>query len=63
MSANHVVLGTGAIGRAVAKELVKRGESILTRASSKPTFGMKPPPTREAIKETMKWSKSHSQKH
>jgi len=28
MSANHVVLGTGAIGRAVAEELVKRGESV-----------------------------------
>jgi nucleoside-diphosphate-sugar epimerase len=28
MSANHVVLGTGAIGRAVAEELIKRGESI-----------------------------------
>ena len=28
MSANHVVLGTGAIGRAVAEELVSRGESV-----------------------------------
>ena len=28
MSINHVVLGTGAIGRAVAEELVKRGESV-----------------------------------
>jgi len=28
MSARHVVLGTGAIGRAVAEELVKRGESV-----------------------------------
>ena len=28
MTINHVVLGTGAIGRAVAEELVKRGESI-----------------------------------
>lgn len=28
MSAKHVVLGTGAIGRAVAEELLKRGESI-----------------------------------
>ena len=28
MSANHVVLGTGAIGRAVAEELIKRGESV-----------------------------------
>ena len=28
MSANYVVLGTGAIGRAIAEELVKRGESI-----------------------------------
>lgn len=28
MSANHVVLGTGAIGRAIAEELVKRGESV-----------------------------------
>lgn len=28
MSINHVVLGTGAIGRAIAKELVKRGESV-----------------------------------
>ncbi|MEN9563931.1 MAG: hypothetical protein RIR73_2175 [Chloroflexota bacterium] len=28
MSANHVVLGTGAIGRAVMNELVKRGESV-----------------------------------
>ncbi len=27
MSATHVVLGTGAIGRAIAEELVKRGES------------------------------------
>lgn len=28
MSAHHVVLGTGAIGRAVMNELVKRGESV-----------------------------------
>lgn len=28
MSINHVVLGTGAIGRAVMNELVKRGESV-----------------------------------
>lgn len=28
MSFNHVVLGTGAIGRAIAYELVKRGESV-----------------------------------
>jgi nucleoside-diphosphate-sugar epimerase len=28
MTANHVVLGTGAIGRAVMNELVKRGESV-----------------------------------
>ncbi|MGE5376288.1 MAG: NAD-dependent epimerase/dehydratase family protein [Bacteroidota bacterium] len=28
MSANHVILGTGAIGRAVAEELVCRGESV-----------------------------------
>jgi nucleoside-diphosphate-sugar epimerase len=28
MSIKHVVLGTGAIGRAVAEELVKRGESV-----------------------------------
>src|SRR5512139_1339919 len=28
MSANHVVLGTGAIGRAIAEELIKRGESV-----------------------------------
>ncbi len=28
MSINHVVLGTGAIGRAVAEELVRRGESV-----------------------------------
>jgi len=28
MSANHVVLGTGAIGRSIAEELVKRGESV-----------------------------------
>jgi len=28
MSASHVVLGTGAIGRAVAEELVRRGESV-----------------------------------
>jgi nucleoside-diphosphate-sugar epimerase len=28
MTANHVVLGTGAIGRAVAEELVRRGESV-----------------------------------
>jgi nucleoside-diphosphate-sugar epimerase len=28
MSADHVVLGTGAIGRAVAEELIKRGESV-----------------------------------
>jgi nucleoside-diphosphate-sugar epimerase len=25
---NHVILGTGAIGRAVAEELIKRGESV-----------------------------------
>jgi nucleoside-diphosphate-sugar epimerase len=28
VSANHVVLGTGAIGRAVMEELVRRGESV-----------------------------------
>src|SRR4026209_210150 len=28
MAINHVVLGTGAIGRAVMEELVKRGESV-----------------------------------
>ncbi|SRR6266498_755763 len=28
MSINHVVLGTGAIGRAIMEELVKRGESV-----------------------------------
>jgi nucleoside-diphosphate-sugar epimerase len=28
MSVNHVVLGTGAIGRAVAEELVRRGDSV-----------------------------------
>ena len=28
MTFNHVVLGTGAIGRAIAEELVKRGESV-----------------------------------
>jgi nucleoside-diphosphate-sugar epimerase len=28
MSANHVVLGTGAIGRAIAEELIRRGESV-----------------------------------
>lgn len=28
MTSNHVVLGTGAIGRAVAEELVRRGESV-----------------------------------
>jgi nucleoside-diphosphate-sugar epimerase len=28
MSVNHVLLGTGAIGRAVAEELIKRGESV-----------------------------------
>src|SRR5512145_2767947 len=28
MNVNHVVLGTGAIGRAVAEELVRRGESV-----------------------------------
>src|SRR5215208_4364161 len=28
MTVNHVVLGTGAIGRATAEELVKRGESV-----------------------------------
>ena len=28
MSTTHVVLGTGAIGRAVAEELIKRGESV-----------------------------------
>lgn len=28
MSANHVVLGTGAIGRATAEELVKRGKTV-----------------------------------
>lgn len=28
MTTNHVVLGTGAIGRAVAEELIRRGESV-----------------------------------
>ena len=28
MASNHVILGTGAIGRATAEELVKRGESV-----------------------------------
>src|SRR5215467_612355 len=28
MAIHHVVLGTGAIGRAAAEELVKRGESV-----------------------------------
>lgn len=28
MSVNHVILGTGAIGRSVAEELVRRGESV-----------------------------------
>lgn len=28
MSVNHVVFGTGAIGRAVAEELIRRGESV-----------------------------------
>src|SRR5687768_7338016 len=28
MSVKHVVLGTGAIGRAVMEELIKRGESV-----------------------------------
>lgn len=28
MSVNHVILGTGAIGRAVMNELIKRGESV-----------------------------------
>src|SRR6266498_4043589 len=28
MTINHVILGTGAIGRAIAEELVKRGESV-----------------------------------
>ncbi len=28
MTINHVVLGTGAIGRAIAEELVRRGESV-----------------------------------
>src|SRR5687768_1047607 len=28
MTINHIVLGTGAIGRAVAEELVRRGESV-----------------------------------
>ncbi|MBL8078587.1 MAG: NAD(P)H-binding protein [Anaerolineales bacterium] len=28
MSINHVILGTGAIGRAIAEELIKRGESV-----------------------------------
>ncbi len=28
MSANHVVFGTGAIGRAIAEELIRRGESV-----------------------------------
>src|ERR1700752_523680 len=28
MTINHIVLGTGAIGRAVMEELIKRGESV-----------------------------------
>ena len=28
MTVNHVILGTGAIGRAIAEELVRRGESV-----------------------------------
>jgi len=28
MSVNHIILGTGAIGRAIAEELIKRGESV-----------------------------------
>src|SRR5574338_45590 len=28
MSANHVVFGSGAIGRAIAEELIERGESV-----------------------------------
>src|SRR5215207_8041528 len=28
MSINHVVLGTGAIGRAIMEELIRRGESV-----------------------------------
>ena len=28
MTVNHVVLGTGAVGRAIAEELVRRGESV-----------------------------------
>ena len=28
MSTKHVVLGTGAIGRAIAEELIKHGESV-----------------------------------
>jgi nucleoside-diphosphate-sugar epimerase len=28
MTANHVIFGTGAIGRAVAEELIRRGESV-----------------------------------
>jgi nucleoside-diphosphate-sugar epimerase len=28
MTVNHVVLGTGAIGRAIMEELVRRGESV-----------------------------------
>src|SRR5512134_3223568 len=28
MTVNHVVLGTGAIGRAIAEELIRRGESV-----------------------------------
>src|SRR5215216_4333893 len=28
MTSTHVILGTGAIGRATAEELVKRGESV-----------------------------------
>jgi nucleoside-diphosphate-sugar epimerase len=28
MSAKHVILGTGAIGRAIAEELIRRGESV-----------------------------------
>ena len=28
MTINHIVLGTGAIGRAIAQELLRRGESV-----------------------------------
>ena len=28
MSTKHVVLGTGAIARAIAEELIKRGEAV-----------------------------------